>query len=300
MRIVCAVEGEPYVRHGAAMLHSLLSHHPDGVQIEYLHGGDTSERGRRRVAGMVRDMGSEVTFHLVEDRWTDRFPIKGFTRKATWYRTCLDELLPSIDRAIWLDLDLLVRDSLFPLWETSLDGHLLGAVTNVPPGPDREYTERPQLGGDPYFNAGVLLLDLAAMREEGVGRRLRDFTVKHAARLRWRDQDALNEVLHARRFALHPRWNCMNSIMAFDYAVDYFGKEAVAETRCNAAIRHFEGPSDRKPWHLLSDPSNQAQYVRHRRQTPWPRVWRAGSTPLNLMRYTRRRLRSSGSQPWGG
>ncbi|MGI8549375.1 MAG: glycosyltransferase family 8 protein [Dehalococcoidia bacterium] len=290
MQIVCAVEGDSYLRHSAAMLHSLLSRHPEGVQVEYLHGDDTSRRGRKRLASMVQHLGSEVTFHRVNDSWTEGFPIKGFTRKATWYRICLDALLPAVQRVIWLDVDLLVLDSLRPLWDTSLNGHVLGAVTNVPPGPDRAYTERPELGGDPYFNAGVLLLDLALMRETGLGSRLREFTVANAARLHWRDQDALNEVLHDRRLALHPRWNCMNAMMQFDYAVDYFGVDDVSEACSSPAIRHFEGPLYNKPWHLLADRHNQSQYLQHRRRTPWPRMRRTGCTPMNLMRYARRRL----------
>jgi lipopolysaccharide biosynthesis glycosyltransferase len=291
VRVVCAVEGEDHVRHCAAMLHSLLVQHPQsGIGIDYLHGDDTSSRGRKRVAAMVARMGADISFHRVPDTWVRSLPVKGFTGKATWYRISLDELLPDADRILYLDLDLLVMDSLLPLWSSPLDDCVVGAVTNVPELHERPYTERPELEGDEYFNAGVLLLDLAAIRREGIGERLRGFSVQNAARLRWRDQDALNEVLHDRRLPLHPRWNCMNAVMRFDWAVEYFGEEAVSEARSNPAIRHFEGPSSNKPWHLLCDPESQLQYTEHRRQTPWPRVRRSGRTPLNLMRYARRRL----------
>jgi lipopolysaccharide biosynthesis glycosyltransferase len=291
MHVVCAVEGEDHVRHCAAMLHSLLAHHRDEeVHIGYLHGDDTSNRGRHRLAAMVERMGGEISFHRVADSWVEGFPVKGFTRKATWYRICLDVLLPKIDRALWLDVDLLVLDSLRSLWSTSLDGRIVGAVTNVPPGEERRYAERPELGGDPYFNAGVMLLDLAAMRNEAIGERLRKFTVENAPRLKWRDQDALNEVLHGRRLPLHPRWNCMNSVMRFDTAIEYFGEAELTEARARPAIRHFEGPSYNKPWHLLCEEDGRSLYVVHRRQTPWPLVRRVGCTPLNLMRYARRRL----------
>jgi lipopolysaccharide biosynthesis glycosyltransferase len=178
MRIVCAVEGEAYVRHGAAMLHSLLAIHQDSVQIDYLHGDDTSTRGRKRLATMVDRMGGQIQYHRVPDSWVEGLPVKGFTRKATWYRIFLTRLLPDADRAIYLDLDLLVLDSLLPLWRTPLDGNLLGAVTNVPPGPDR-YRERPELGDDPYFNAGVLLLDLDAMRRSTTCSTTGGFTSTH-------------------------------------------------------------------------------------------------------------------------
>lgn len=292
IRVACAVEGERYVPHCAAMLHSLLEHNRGvHVQIDYLHGDDTSEEGRERLAAMVTEMGGAIHFHAVADRWVEGLPTRDFTRKATWYRISLDELLPDVDRILYLDLDLLVNESVLPLWQTPLDGHLIGAVNNVPPWPDRFYVERPELGGDRYFNAGVLLMDLGALRQEQFGARMRAFAREHARRLKWRDQDALNEVLHARRLPLHPRWNCMNAVMNFTYAHKYFEGDQLEQARRDPAIRHFEGPSENKPWHLLGDQEGWHQYVHHRRQTPWPRVHRSGRTPPNLLRYAARAVR---------
>lgn len=289
LRIACAVEGEQHVRHCAAMLHSLLSTQPESlVHIDYLHGSDTSARGRKRLAKMVTHMGGSIGFHEVPDTWVAGLPIKGFLGKATWYRIFLNRVLEDADRAIYLDVDLLVRDSLRPLWETDLGGCLIGAVTNVPPGLDGR--ERLDLGDDAYFNAGVLLLDLAAMRSQNTDEHLRQFAVANAPRLLIKDQDALNSVLHDRRLALHPRWNVMNSIQSWDHATEYFTEVEVAEARANPAIRHFEGPSFNKPWHLLADRDSQRQYILHRRETPWPHVRRTGCTPLNALRYAKRRL----------
>ena len=289
--MVCAVEGRGYVRHCAAMLRSLLAASPDAhIAIDYLHGGDTSVRERELISGMVRAAGGEIAFHHVDDRWVAGLPIKGFTRKATWYRIALDELLPDADRVLYLDADLLVEESVAPLWDMELGDSVLAAVSNVPELHEKPYVERPELGGDPYFNAGVLLLDLAAIRHEGLGERLRRHAVQHAARLRWRDQDALNEVLHDRRLALHPRWNCMNAVMLFDWADEYFAPGEVEQARRRPAIRHFEGPTFNKPWHLLAEPAGSAAYRRHRLETPWPRFRPTGCTPANLARYLRRRL----------
>ena len=66
--------------------------------------------------------------------------------------------------------------------------------------------------------------------------------------------------------------------------------DLVEEARRSPAIRHFEGPSVNKPWHLLCEQPGREHYMRHRAATPWPRVRRAGVTPGNLVRFARRRL----------
>jgi lipopolysaccharide biosynthesis glycosyltransferase len=110
--------------------------------------------------------------------------------------------------------------------------------------------------------------------------------------LLWPDQDALNLVLGERRLALHPRWNCMNSVLAFDAAHDVFGAEVVEAARRAPGIRHFEGPGANKPWHLLCDAPDREAYFAHRRATPWPRVGREGVTPVNLARRLVRAVRA--------
>ena len=84
----------------------------------------------------------------------------------------------------------------------------------------------------------------------------------------------------------------MNAVMHFPWATAYFDAETLAEARREPAVRHFEGPSYNKPWHLLCDPISRSQYAEHRRHTPWPRVQREGCTPMNVVRYARRRLLS--------
>jgi lipopolysaccharide biosynthesis glycosyltransferase len=293
--VACAAEGKAYVAHSAAMLHSLLAAHPsDEIRIHYMHGPDIGDREERKLAGMVRSGGGEISFLRIADERIEGLPTVGFTRKATWYRIFLPELLPELDRILYLDADLLVLDSLAPLWELDLTGNWVAAVTNVF---QRNHVHRPArlglAGPEVYFNAGVLLMNLAELRRDGCSEAVRSYGVESASRLEWRDQDALNVVLGSRRLPLHPRWNCMNSVLLFPQSVDVFGADAVREAREDPAIRHFEGPSVNKPWHLLCEREPRELYLEHRRATPWPRVRPEGVTPANVARRLRRRLASA-------
>ena len=290
--VACAAEGSRYIAHSAAMLHSVIAAHPgDDLHIHYLHGPEFPRTARDRLVPWVRDLGASIRFILIPDDRLDGVPTRGFTRKATWYRVFLPELLPGRDRVVYLDADLIVIDHLGPLFEhDGLEGHCLGAVTHVL---QHDEAGRPaDLGlpsSDVYFNAGVLLMNLEAMRAERSSRALIAYARENADLISFRDQDALNVVLGERRLELHPRWNCMNAFYVFDHASDVLGDELLEQAKSDPAIRHFEGPSVNKPWHYLCERELRDLYAEHRRATPWPRFRPEGMTPRNVVRRARSR-----------
>jgi lipopolysaccharide biosynthesis glycosyltransferase len=272
--VACAAEGQAYVAHSAAMLHSVLARHRDhDVHVHYMHGPDITEREEEQLAGMVEREGGSMSFLRIADSEIEGLPTKGFTRKATWYRIFLPELLPDVDRILYLDSDLIAVDSIAPLWELDLSGSWIGAVTNVF---QDNHMHRPAelglAGPEVYFNAGVLLMNLDRMRRDGRTEALLRFGVDNAERLEWRDQDALNVVLGERRLELHPRWNCMNSFFLFPRNARVLGRRARRQALRKPAIRHFEGPDALKPWDPGCEQKLRELYLEHRRGTPWPQL----------------------------
>jgi UDP-glucose/galactose:(glucosyl)LPS alpha-1,2-glucosyl/galactosyltransferase len=285
----CAADAE-YAPHSAAMLHSVLSH-TDSVHVHYLTGPRFPAAAREAIDAMVRSLGGAIAFHEVDDERVAGLPTLDHAPASLWYRIFLPEMLAGLERVLYLDLDVIALESLAPLWETELDDDYLAAVTNVFM---REHMGRGAMlglaGDEVYFNSGVMLMNLAAWRRDGCTARVRDYAREHAGRLGWADQDAMNVLLGHRRVALHPRWNCMNSVLDFPWAVDVFGAEAVEEARRRPAIRHFEGPSVNKPWHYLCERAMRELYFEHRRRTPWPELELEGRTPRNVLRRLRRGL----------
>jgi lipopolysaccharide biosynthesis glycosyltransferase len=282
------------------MLHSVLAHSGDyDVRVHYLHGPGLPDGDRGKLARMIADQGGEVSFQAVPGDLCEGLPTHGFTLEATWYRIFVPDLLPEVDRILFLDADLLALRPLAELWETDVSEHYLAAVTNVFQA-DHLFRAA-QLGFDQpetYFNAGVMLLNLDLMRRDGCAAAMRDYGLAHGRELMFRDQDVLNAVLAGRRLALHPRWNCMNSFEAFPWAAYVFGASALAQATGEPAVRHFEGPDANKPWHRACSASQRELYFEERRATPWPAVDMEGegeaAAPLGrrLARRVRRRLRA--------
>jgi lipopolysaccharide biosynthesis glycosyltransferase len=288
--IACAADAR-YVPHCAAMLHSALELHGEDLRVHYLPGADVTPKQRRLLAEMVEASGGSISFLEVSPEQFDGLPSWGHISNTMWSRVFLPELLPDLGRVLYLDVDTIIIDSLEPLWRIDLSGSLVGAVTNVFQRfvPDRPEPFELERSNPPYFNSGVLLMNLELMREAGATEQLVAYGRAPLREKGWPDQDALNHVLGGRRHPLDPRWNLMNSLEVYPWSAQTFGADVLAEARRNPAIRHFEGPSINKPWHLLCERALRDVYREHRRQTPWPRYLPEGLTPANLVRRLGRR-----------
>ena len=293
LHVACAAEGR-YAAHSAAMLHSVAASRGEHeFHAHYLHGPEFSRRDADAIRAMLAGIGAAASFHEIAPERVAALPVVDMFTKAMWYRIFLPELVPEAERMLYLDVDTLALDDIAPLWQLDMAGFYVGAVTNVLMPHHRHRPASLGLANDSYFNSGVLLMNLDAMRREGTSAELHRYAKRHRE-LEWPDQDALNVVLGSRRLALRPRWNAMNSLR-FPWAAEVFAADELEEARRRPAIRHFEGPADNKPWHRGCARSDRELYARHRRATPWPRVKLEGSRmvrPRRLAGRVRRRLRA--------
>ena len=118
----------------------------------------------------------------------------GHITQAMYYRYLFAELLPhSIERIIYLDSDIICQGDILPIWQSDLQGRVLGAVRDW--GEEKSCT-RIGLTSGRYFNSGVLLMDLVKWRESNLTGRLFQWLREVGdIKILWGDQDALNAVI---------------------------------------------------------------------------------------------------------
>lgn len=92
------------------------------------------------------------------------------------------ELLPRLNKALHLDADTIVCEDLTQLWKTDLTGKWFAAV--------QEYKGQYKPFGEAYYNAGVLLVNLAQMRKDSIVPEMVDYL--NTVRQPFADQDAWN------------------------------------------------------------------------------------------------------------
>lgn len=150
-----------------------------------------------------------VTIHPVRKDFLKGIPLTSHKQTrlppAANYRIKIGELLPGLDRTIYLDTDVIVENSLRGLWETNLNGSIIGGV--IDSFDHRGHCSR--LGYDPddgYINSGVLLIDLIKYRQAGISGLITD-AIRRNDRYIWRDQDAINDCLHGHILLLPLKYN---------------------------------------------------------------------------------------------
>jgi lipopolysaccharide biosynthesis glycosyltransferase len=183
---------------------------------------------------------------------------------ATYLRLLIESMLPgSVDKILYLDSDVVVTDDVSALFDIDLGGKAIGAVQEVGDHAGRLTHSLP--GQDvpddlPYFNAGVMLIDLPEWRRQRVSERAFALLDRHGERLRWSDQDALNLAVAGKWGAVSQRWNNIIAGQRFRFP-DLWSRGG------SRGVLHFVG--DRKPWHSGKSCRRKHLYLYALARTAW-------------------------------
>jgi lipopolysaccharide biosynthesis glycosyltransferase len=189
-----------------------------------------------RIRGLVVESGNLPTFIDAEGKLPTQLPVEesDHVSSATFYRLYLASLLPDdVDTVIHLDLDVVATRSASELFSIDLKAPLAAVDHALPEEAKRLFGDR--LGT--YFQAGVLLIDLAHWRRQNVESRFHEILEKDRERIRWWDQDVLN-IAFANEWQRLPIWfNACGSVR---------GMISPSELEDSAVLIHYDG--HRKPW----------------------------------------------------
>jgi hypothetical protein len=238
----------------AAAIHSAVTHTPGRVSIYIVDYGLTEDDKDKLYRCLPRSRDVTLSFLPLSNDSLSR------ELGPVWAKLDLHHILP-VERVLYLDADTLVRGNLTPLWKTDLKGRALGAAPDVghPMGHDT-------VDKHPYFNAGVLLMDLTKIRETGDRLLEKGREMKGS---KFRDQDALN--VHFKDWVpFSLRWNAQG---LGTYAVypSADRDQLDLEEMNDPVIVHFTGPVDpslvqvlnpyvqpptAKPWGIMGSPGH--------------------------------------------
>lgn len=130
-----------------------------------------------------------------------------------FYRLFLPEQFPQYDKAIYIDSDIVVPGDIAKLFDTDLEGNLLGVVNDysIAAVPELQHYVNDAIGvdGKHYFNSGVLLMDFKQLREKHLASRFLELLETYSFDTIAPDQDYLNALCKDRVHYLDPTWDAM-------------------------------------------------------------------------------------------
>lgn len=252
-----------YVPYIATVLASIREH--ASAQQNYdiiIMNKDITENNQKRLREIFKEHKNFSVRFLSLRRFEPRFRrffLRGHFTVETWFRLLLPDILKEYDKVLYLDADLVVNADVAKLYQTNIDNYLLAACRDADTAglyngfePDKkDYMDKVLKIRQPYdyFQAGVILFNLAKFREQFKV----DEILRFAASYKWQllDQDVLNYFTQGQVKFLDMAWNVMydwHGIRLKEIigrGPKYLRDEYVA-AHANPKIIHYAGPE--KPW----------------------------------------------------
>lgn len=243
---------------------SMLSLIENNRDVDYIHfflvGDAISDENKIKLLQTVNRMNRELT--ILEK--PDIKALMGCNVETHWWienvfsRVFLGEVFkdfPDIKRLIYIDCDTLVVGGIKDLWDIDL-GDKLGAGVLEAMG----NLHKKAIGirkQDPYFNAGMFLIDLDKWRSENYDKKAGDFIRKMNGKIEYADESVLNGITAASMKSISPKYNLTS--LSFYFSGDevriyrkpffHYSDGELIEALKDARIVHFTSSfMDVRPW----------------------------------------------------
>lgn len=207
-----------YVPYLYVCLKSLLAHIKTYDKYKaYILYTELSERHQENILKLQTD-NLKIEFINVEtiiSKYKDNFSINNHFTIETYYRFFLPCIFPKLDKVLYLDADTIIMRDIAPLFSIDIGSNYLGVthdceIVRMSNLAGTEYSDyfRKTLGVkiENYFQAGVMLVNLAQMRQDNITEKL-IFALIKIGTPKFVDQDILNMVCQNNVLFIPQNWD---------------------------------------------------------------------------------------------
>lgn len=247
--IVCNID-DNYVMPYVTMVHSLRHNNPHSNFHVHIISSGLKSQTEADIRSYSETQEIKVSFYSLDKTWVEEHlpQLKGHISTATFYRCFMSDVLPKeIQKALYLDCDLIITDSLEELWTIDLGDSVVGAVEDMWALNGAKDKRLGYPDSYSYFNAGVLLINMEEWRKMDITHLSLDYLARFKEVLKYNDQDILNGLLYNRKKWLPVRYNMQDGFYRLKrrYLPEHM-KEEVDANLIRPAILHYTGAH--KPW----------------------------------------------------
>lgn len=230
----------------AVAARSAADSNPQALDVTFLclDIGDEQKRSLVRAVGPnasaeTVDVSLDFAKGLSSRRW----------HPLVYAKLAIPDLFPSRERTLYLDNDTITVGPIHDLASIDFGRHVIAGIAdagNVCNG--LHWSHRTEFGlapDDPYINGGVVLLNNAAWRRDGIASQLLAWMQTNSTRLLANEQDGINAFLRGRIYELPLSYNIQSQLEGISFWHTLAGKQFHAAMQ-SPRILHCTARN--KPW----------------------------------------------------
>lgn len=269
-----------YAQHLGVAIYSLLNNTDDSVSVHvFIIENSISQLNKQRLHSVVVGFRNAQLAWIDFAEWKDSLHLnmEWNISLSSYARLFLCSMLPdNVDKVLYLDCDVLITGSLDNLWDTDITDYPLAAVQD-----NVSRATKDSIGlsnSEPYFNAGVLLVNVALWRKQKVEQQFLSFINKYGGKVGHHDQGVLNGVFAGRWKHLDMKYNVMTLFFLLQYQKAlafyeegsvFYSEKDVKEAITHPAIVHFTPSLTSRPWNCNCVHPMRNEYWKCLAMTPW-------------------------------
>ncbi len=242
-----------YAQHTAVAMASVLVNTkvPQKIQF-YLIDDEIQQENKEKIIKTVQNLGGNIEFIKIKNSKLEDCYVSGELSRVSYFRLDIANILDeSIEKIIYLDCDLLVYDDIEKMWQLDMGGKPVAATCDLGiMASARVRKQKNKFIGlpfdAPYFNAGVLMMDLKKWRDGNYAEAIIALATQN--KYPNHDQDALNKFFMNNWQEIPLRWDVIPPVFNLFLKIvtkPDLRKKAI-EAKLNPAIFHYAGGY--KPW----------------------------------------------------
>lgn len=207
-----------------------------------------SDNTKEKFLHLADVYGQRINIYPIDDTCFKGLVTTSVFPNSIYYRFLLPQILSNEDRVLYMDCDIIVRHALSSFYDLDIKDSPCAVVID-------QNTDDPVIlnrvrTNSPYWNSGVLLMNLKYWREYGLMKELVEFIDNNPDKCIFPDQDAMNILFDGKVVYAGVEYNCQ-SRWFYDIAssrVSYKYWEKINQAVSDPVIIHY--CEYIKPWHV--------------------------------------------------
>ncbi len=263
-----------FLPHCAAAMASILYNLSDEYQAHfYILSYDITDKNKQKLKKLNKIKPCKIQYPQFDEKILDMFngiKIPPHVTKMTYARILIPDILPDVDRVLFVDSDMIVRTDISQLYDLDIGQNVFAAVEDFN---WRRISKNLWGTEEYYFNAGLLFVNSKKLREINYLDLIKKQIALNGSRYTICDQDVINDTFRGQIYRLSLTWNFYHGVLIKrfrGYIPD--NMDEFNAINANPNIVHYVGPE--KPWLPSVEHPYEQDYFFYSRLTPFYHLWR--------------------------